>query len=115
VRIESKSSNSMQFSKHATCTSTFDTACYADYQEREEVVNFFETVIRYVIPPHSNKRNLIVLQRFPSTPNLRFVGRLRHYSLEQNYLPIGQDPGCPQSSDRRRSIPRVQRERVIAL
>ncbi|THH33438.1 hypothetical protein EUX98_g792 [Antrodiella citrinella] len=36
-----------EFSKHATCTSTFDVACYGDnYQEHEEVVGFFEAVIR---------------------------------------------------------------------
>ncbi|KDQ63313.1 hypothetical protein JAAARDRAFT_694743 [Jaapia argillacea MUCL 33604] len=36
-----------EFSKHATCTSTFDVACYQPgYQEHEEVVNFFESVVR---------------------------------------------------------------------
>ena len=60
----------MQFSKHATCTSTFDTACYADYQEHEDVVNFFETAVRYVILPRFHQRNLIVLQRFPKIPHL---------------------------------------------
>ncbi|KAG9314021.1 ribonuclease T2 [Chiua virens] len=36
-----------EFSKHATCTSTFDVACYgSDYQEHQEVVNFFETVVK---------------------------------------------------------------------
>ncbi|KAI5121169.1 hypothetical protein M0805_007166 [Coniferiporia weirii] len=35
-----------EFSKHATCTSTFDTACYEDYKEHEDVVNFFESVVR---------------------------------------------------------------------
>ncbi|KAF9643851.1 ribonuclease T2 [Thelephora ganbajun] len=35
-----------EFSKHGTCTSTFDVACYTDYQEHEEVVNYFETVVR---------------------------------------------------------------------
>ncbi|KAF2636175.1 ribonuclease T2 [Massarina eburnea CBS 473.64] len=37
-----------EFSKHATCYSTFDTACYGPlYREHEEVVDFFETAIRY--------------------------------------------------------------------
>ncbi|KAG7452371.1 ribonuclease T2 [Guyanagaster necrorhizus] len=36
-----------EFSKHATCTSTFDVSCYgASYQRHEEVVNFFDAVIR---------------------------------------------------------------------
>ncbi|KAH8119879.1 ribonuclease T2 [Phellopilus nigrolimitatus] len=35
-----------EFSKHATCTSTFDVACYENYKEHEEVVNFFDSVIR---------------------------------------------------------------------
>ncbi|KAI6896979.1 hypothetical protein D0867_14509 [Hortaea werneckii] len=37
-----------EFSKHATCFSTFDIPCYGpDYVEHEEVVDFFETVIKY--------------------------------------------------------------------
>ncbi|PAV22516.1 ribonuclease T2 [Pyrrhoderma noxium] len=35
-----------EFSKHATCTSTFDISCYDNYQEHEDVVNFFDAVIR---------------------------------------------------------------------
>ncbi|KAI0068169.1 ribonuclease T2 [Artomyces pyxidatus] len=36
-----------EFSKHATCTSTFDVACYGpDYQEHQDVVDFFNAVIR---------------------------------------------------------------------
>lgn len=36
-----------EFSKHATCTSTFDTACYGpDYKEHMEVVSFYETVTK---------------------------------------------------------------------
>ncbi|EKM84152.1 hypothetical protein AGABI1DRAFT_51918 [Agaricus bisporus var. burnettii JB137-S8] len=37
-----------EFSKHATCTSTFDVACYGeDYQKHVEVIDFFETAIRF--------------------------------------------------------------------
>ncbi|KAF2270349.1 ribonuclease T2 [Lojkania enalia] len=37
-----------EFSKHATCYSTFNTQCYGpQYQEHEEVVDFFETTIKY--------------------------------------------------------------------
>jgi len=37
-----------EFSKHATCFSTFDVPCYGPkYIEHEEVVDFFETVILY--------------------------------------------------------------------
>ncbi|KAF2253029.1 ribonuclease T2 [Trematosphaeria pertusa] len=37
-----------EFSKHATCFSTFDVACYGpQYVEHEEVVDFFETAIKY--------------------------------------------------------------------
>ncbi|TDL28264.1 ribonuclease T2 [Rickenella mellea] len=32
--------------KHATCTSTFDIACYANYRKHEDVVNFFDATIR---------------------------------------------------------------------
>jgi len=36
-----------EFSKHATCTSTFDVACYGPgYKSHREVVNFFETVTK---------------------------------------------------------------------
>ncbi|KIY51261.1 hypothetical protein FISHEDRAFT_70903 [Fistulina hepatica ATCC 64428] len=34
------------FSKHATCTSTFDVACYEpDYKEHEDTVNFYDSVV----------------------------------------------------------------------
>ncbi|KAH7123905.1 ribonuclease T2-like protein [Dendryphion nanum] len=37
-----------EFSKHATCFSTFETQCYGPkYQQHEEVVDFFETAIKY--------------------------------------------------------------------
>ena len=37
-----------EFSKHATCFSSFDTECYGPlYREHEEVVDFFETVVSY--------------------------------------------------------------------
>ncbi|KAL8276342.1 hypothetical protein RQP46_011267 [Phenoliferia psychrophenolica] len=35
-----------EFSKHATCTSTFDVACYADYAQGMEVVDYFQASIR---------------------------------------------------------------------
>ncbi|KAJ7596651.1 ribonuclease T2 [Mycena floridula] len=36
-----------EFSKHATCTSTFDVACYgSSYRKHQDVVNFFDAVIR---------------------------------------------------------------------
>lgn len=36
-----------EFSQHGTCTSTFDVACYEPgYREHQEVVNFFETVVK---------------------------------------------------------------------
>lgn len=36
-----------EFSKHATCTSTFDVACYGqDYKRNAEVVDFFDAAIR---------------------------------------------------------------------
>ena len=36
-----------EFSKHATCTSTFDVACYGpNYQKHQEVIDFFEATIR---------------------------------------------------------------------
>lgn len=37
-----------EFSKHATCFSTFQRACYGPgYRVHEEVVDFFETTVRY--------------------------------------------------------------------
>ncbi|KAF9786202.1 ribonuclease T2-like protein, partial [Thelephora terrestris] len=42
-------------SEHGICTSTFDVTCYSNYQEHEEVVNFFETAIRG-------------FQRYPTVP-----------------------------------------------
>lgn len=35
-----------EFSKHATCTSTFDVACYQSYKKHQDVVNFFDAVVR---------------------------------------------------------------------
>jgi ribonuclease T2 len=37
-----------EFSKHATCYSTFNVPCYGPmYRQHEEVVDFFETAIKY--------------------------------------------------------------------
>lgn len=44
-----------EFSKHATCYSSFDVPCYGPaYVEHEEVVDFFETAITYFrgLPTH---------------------------------------------------------------
>ena len=36
-----------EFSKHATCTSTFDVACYGpSYKQHQEVIDFFDAAIR---------------------------------------------------------------------
>jgi ribonuclease T2 len=36
-----------EFSKHATCTSTFDVACYGpDYKKHQDVVDFFQATVR---------------------------------------------------------------------
>ncbi|KAI0639556.1 ribonuclease T2 [Trametes polyzona] len=36
-----------EFAKHATCTSTFDVACYGpDYKKNQDVVDFFDAVVR---------------------------------------------------------------------
>ncbi|KAF9460114.1 ribonuclease T2, partial [Collybia nuda] len=36
-----------EFSKHATCTSTFNTACYgSSYKKHQDLVNYFESTIR---------------------------------------------------------------------
>ncbi|ESK98147.1 ribonuclease t2 [Moniliophthora roreri MCA 2997] len=36
-----------EFSKHATCTSTFDLACYGEsYKEHSDVINYFDATIR---------------------------------------------------------------------
>ena len=44
-----------EFSKHATCFSTFNVPCYGPlHREHEEVVDFFSTAIKYY-------------QRFPTT------------------------------------------------
>ncbi|KAI0970090.1 ribonuclease T2 family protein [Xylaria arbuscula] len=37
-----------EFSKHATCYSTFDTECYGpEYVQHEEIVDFYSTVVSY--------------------------------------------------------------------
>ncbi|QIX01458.1 hypothetical protein AMS68_006975 [Peltaster fructicola] len=37
-----------EFSKHATCYSTFQTECYGPgYRQHEDVIDFFETVVQY--------------------------------------------------------------------
>ncbi|KZT02477.1 ribonuclease T2 [Laetiporus sulphureus 93-53] len=36
-----------EFSKHATCTSTYDVACYGpDYKEHQDVIDFYLSVVR---------------------------------------------------------------------
>jgi ribonuclease T2 len=44
-----------EFSKHATCYSTFDVPCYGPgYVEHEDVIDFFQTAIMYYmrLPTH---------------------------------------------------------------
>jgi ribonuclease T2 len=44
-----------EFSKHATCYSTFDLPCYGpQYRKHEEVIDFFETAVMYyqTLPTH---------------------------------------------------------------
>jgi ribonuclease T2 len=39
-----------EFSKHATCFSTFDVPCYGPkYVEHEEIIDFFDTVVKYFL------------------------------------------------------------------
>lgn len=39
-----------EFSKHATCFSTFDVPCYGpEYRQHEDVVDFFQTAVMYYI------------------------------------------------------------------
>jgi len=39
-----------EFSKHATCFSTFDVPCYGpNYVEHQEIIEFFDTVIKYFL------------------------------------------------------------------
>lgn len=47
VRDGTSTYSTSQFSKHATCTSTFDVACYGpDYKKNQDVVDFFDAVVR---------------------------------------------------------------------
>ncbi|KZT74992.1 ribonuclease T2 [Daedalea quercina L-15889] len=64
-----------EFSKHATCTSTFDVACYGpDYQEHQDVVDFYLAVVR-------------AFQKFPTYQMLAGAGivpsNTTTYSLDQ--------------------------------
>lgn len=39
-----------EFSKHATCFSTFDLPCYGPkYEEHDEIVDFFDTAVKYFL------------------------------------------------------------------
>ncbi|CCM04456.1 uncharacterized protein FIBRA_06636 [Fibroporia radiculosa] len=64
-----------EFSKHATCTSTFDVACYGpDYKEHQEVIDFYLAVVR-------------AFQQFPTFDMLAAAGiypsNTTTYSLKQ--------------------------------
>ncbi|KAI0727823.1 ribonuclease T2 [Fomitopsis betulina] len=64
-----------EFSKHATCTSTFDVACYGpEYREHQDVVDFYLSVVR-------------AFQKFPTYQMLAASGILPSnrttYSLDQ--------------------------------
>ncbi|KAG2156673.1 ribonuclease T2 [Suillus bovinus] len=81
-----------EFSKHGTCTSTFDVACYEPgYKKHQEVVNFFETVVK-------------VFQKYPTFYKLASAGIVpsntttytRAQITDALYSQIGADPwlGC---------------------
>lgn len=65
-----------EFSKHATCFSTFNVPCYGpQYREHEEVVDFFETTIKYY-------------QRFPTFTWLAAAGITPSNSTTYSYADI---------------------------
>jgi ribonuclease T2 len=92
-----------EFSKHGTCYSTFDTACYGpQYQENEDVVDFFETAIKYyrglptydwladagIVPSNTTRYSLTDLQsalknRFGALPYIGCSGP-RYSSIVAN-------------------------------
>lgn len=64
-----------EFSKHATCTSTYDVACYGpDYKEHQDVIDFYLSVVR-------------AFQKFPTWEMLAAAGihpsNTTTYSLSQ--------------------------------
>ena len=83
-----------EFSKHATCYSTFDVPCYGPkYEQHEEVIDFFETAITYfrqlptydwladagIVPSNTTSYSLHDIQnalriRFGATPYLGCSG-----------------------------------------
>nr|BAJ06629.1 ribonuclease T2 [Flammulina velutipes]BAJ06630.1 ribonuclease T2 [Flammulina velutipes] len=76
-----------EFSKHATCTSTFDLDCYSNYTEHAEVVDYFDATIRAFV-------------QYPTYKMLASVGivpsNTTSYSLNQIQTALsGQTGGIP--------------------
>ncbi|THV07622.1 ribonuclease T2 [Dendrothele bispora CBS 962.96] len=89
-----------EFSKHATCTSTFDVSCYGpSYKEHEDVVNFFDAVIRAfkqyptfdmlaavgIVPSNTTGYSLAQIQQalVSQTGALPFLGCTNHTILSE--------------------------------
>ncbi|KAK7465340.1 hypothetical protein VKT23_005319 [Stygiomarasmius scandens] len=89
-----------EFSKHATCTSTFDIACYgSSYKKHQDVVNFFDAVIRAfkqyptfdmlaaagIVPSNTTGYSLAQIQQalMSQTGALPFLGCTNHTILSE--------------------------------
>lgn len=65
-----------EFSKHATCTSTFDVSCYgAKYKKHQEVIDFYDAVIRAfkMYPTYDMLAAYASFDCFSKSPSLTMV------------------------------------------
>jgi ribonuclease T2 len=92
-----------EFSKHATCTSTFDVACYGpSYKKHQDVINFFDAVIRAyhqyptydmlaaggIVPSNTTSYNLTQIQNTlkAQTGSLPYLGCVNNSLTEVWYF-----------------------------
>jgi hypothetical protein len=63
-----------EFSKHATCFSTYDTKCYKSYVQHEEVIDFFEVCLDLSPEHHSltSKYLTVCYSRLGNVSDRRF-------------------------------------------
>ncbi|ORY05718.1 ribonuclease T2-like protein [Clohesyomyces aquaticus] len=79
-----------EFSKHATCFSTFNVPCYGpEYRQHEEVVDFFETAISYYkqVPTYKWLKNAGIVPRNGTDKGYTYADLAKVLSKKHGALP----------------------------
>jgi hypothetical protein len=101
-----------EFSKHATCTSTFDIACYGpSYKKHQDVINYFDAVIRafHQYPTFDMLAASVDSAAYDGA--LTFILQRWYRTFEQDGVPFGQIPQRAPVTNRSRTVLRLPKQR----